>query len=692
MRENGAEHRHTNHLIHEQSPYLLQHAHNPVDWYPWNETALRRAREENKPIFLSIGYSTCHWCHVMERESFENEAIAALMNEHFICIKVDREERPDLDEIYMAAVQAMTGQGGWPMSVFLTPDRKPFFGGTYFPPEERFGRPGFPQLLRQLHRMWETQSERLSSAAEQVSASLAQLAVLDQSEGEVDATPVHRLYQQIAASFDRRSGGWGSAPKFPRSDFGSLCLRCYRKEGDEAALAMALTTLRGMAEGGIYDHLGGGFARYSTDGNWLVPHFEKMLYDNAQLAFHYLEAYQLTGEERLAEVAASTLDYVLRDMRDPLGGFYSAEDADSEGEEGKFYVWRYREIEEALPPEIFGPFRLAFGVCEDGNWEGVNILYRAASDSRVADDLSITVPAVREALREGRQILLSRRAGRPRPERDDKVLSGWNGLMIRALARAGAVLRQDRYLNAAAEAADFILREMIVDGTLKRRWRRGQAGIDAYCEDYAMLVWGLLELYQDGFEPRFFAAAKELHDAMMGNFAAEEDGALFNTKEGQTELLVRVKTGYDGATPTANSVAAANMLCLFELTGDDAYARQLERVLHAFWGILSAHPAAMASMVLALEAYLAERTELVLAGSREEIAPLLHRARASYHPHLFVSHASGEASSEETMPPLAGKNAQGGATAYVCRAFTCQRPTTDPELMAKQLGSNRRGA
>ncbi len=376
-------------------------------------------------------------------------------------------------------------------------------------------------------------------------------------------------------------------------------------------------------------------------------------------------------------------------MRDPLGGFYCAEDADSEGEEGKFYVWKSSEIEEALPSELFDVFRLAYGISEAGNWEGANVLYRAASDSQVADELSIPLPTVKEALKEGRRILFSLREQRIRPARDDKVLCGWNGLMIRALARAGVVLHEERYVSAATAAADFLLREMVVEGSLRRRWRNGQAGIDAYCEDYAMLVLGLLELYQDSLEPRFFAAAKKLHSAMMRDFAAEEDGALFTAKKGKDELLVRVKTGYDGATPTGNSVAAANMLTLFELSGEDEYARQLERILRAFWGTLSTHPAAMASMVLALEAYLAERTELVLSGSREEVVPLLHRARASYHPHLFVSHASGERKSEELMPPLVAKSALDGATAYVCRAFSCQRPTSDPDSMAAQLGGTR---
>ncbi len=689
MQIDGASHRHTNHLIHEQSPYLLQHAHNPVDWYPWCKEALRRAREENKPIFLSIGYSTCHWCHVMERESFENEAIAALMNEYFICIKVDREERPDLDEIYMAAVQGMTGQGGWPMSVFLTPQLKPFFGGTYFPPEDRFGRPGFKSVLLQIHELWGQEHARILSAAEQISNRLGQLELVESAAGELDAMPVQTLYEQISTSFDPENGGWGGAPKFPRGDYGSLCLRWFRKSGDKHALTMALSTLEHMADGGIYDQLGGGFARYSTDPSWLVPHFEKMLYDNAQLVFHYLEAYQLTGEERYAEIAGGTLDYVLREMTDPRGGFYSAEDADSEGEEGKFYVWDAAEVERVLPSKLLAPFRLAYGLSEQGNWEGSNILHRAMGDPEVAAALKLPVLAVREALEKARQVLLSLRAKRTRPALDDKVLAAWNGLMIQTMARASVVLKEPRYLGAAEKAADFILNDMMAEGKLQRRWREGRAGIDAYAEDYAMLVGGLLELYECSFQPRFFAAAVNLHRTMMKEFADEKDGALFNTRAGESELLVRVKVGYDGATPTANSVAASNMLSLYELTGEDEYARQLEQILHAFWGALSTRPATMTRMVLVLDAYLGDRTELVLAGRLKEVLPLLQEARASYNPDLFISHASPDRNSEDLLPALAGRVSLDGATAYVCRAFSCQQPTRDPATMLKELGGTR---
>ena len=680
---------HINHLIGEHSPYLLQHAHNPVDWYPWCEEALSRARAEDKPIFLSIGYSTCHWCHVMERESFENEGIAALMNEFFICIKVDREERPDLDEIYMAAVQAMTGRGGWPMSVFLTPDLKPFFGGTYFPPEDRYGRPGFRSILEQMHQLWTSDRSRVMAAAAQLSSSLDRLGRGAPAEGAFDLQPVEQAYQKISASFDARDGGWGSAPKFPRADYGSLCLRQYRRTGDERALSMALITLRKMAAGGIYDHLGGGFARYSTDARWFVPHFEKMLYDNAQLAFHYLEAYQLTGDPHFARVARETLDYVLRDMTSPQGGFYSAEDADSEGQEGRFYLWSASELSQLLPEELLKPFVAAYGVTEEGNWEGSNILHRDMDDHQLAGAFSISEDEVASRLARARAILLPVRSQRIRPARDDKVLAAWNGLMIRAMARGSVVLDEPRYLRAAIVAGDFLMEQMQEDGRLLRRWREGVAGIDAYAEDYAMVVSGFIELYQDSFELRFLKDARRLHRRMMEDFAGS-DGALFNTREGGENLLVRVKAGYDGATPTASSVAAVNMLALYELTGEEEYARQNEKSLRAFWGTMLQSPFAMTRLVIALDCALAERAELVLAGEESAVAALRTKARQEgYHPDLFISYASRTSESLRLMPVLEGKGGEGATMAYVCRGFSCRLPTTDEREMLAQLGLSR---
>ncbi len=688
MESNHGRYRWTNHLIHEQSPYLLQHAHNPVDWYPWGEEALQRARAEDKPIFLSIGYSTCHWCHVMERESFENEEIAALMNEYFICIKVDREERPDLDEIYMAAVQAMTGSGGWPMSVFLTPELKPFYGGTYFPPEDRFGRPGFLSVLVKMHELWTTDRSRVLTAADQLGTALTALGRTEGGGGEIDRAPVDSAYRSISGAFDSRWGGWGSAPKFPRADYGSLCLRIYRREKDERALAMALTTLDRMADGGIHDQLGGGFHRYSTDERWFVPHFEKMLYDNAQLAFHYLEAYQLTGRDRYAQVVRGILDYVLRDMTDPQGGFYSAEDADSEGEEGKFYRWSHEELSALLTDRLLRPFELAYGVTEEGNWEGANILYRAMDDSQVAGALSISVEEVAQRLAEARGILLPVREKRVRPALDDKVLTAWNGLMIEAMARGAAVLGEERYLRAATTAADFILGSMQREGRLLRRSRGGVAGIDAYAEDYAFFVKGLIELYQDGFQLRFLANARSLHRQMMETFA-DEDGALFNTRPGEDDLLVRVKGGHDGATPTANSVAVSNMLAFHELTGEEKYARQADRLLQAFSGKLQRSPLALASMVLGLDRALGETEELVLTGPPPAAMALRDRVRAFFAPDLFISYADGDPNTLRVMPVLAGKEATGHLTAYVCRDFSCRLPTSDADSVLSQLGLSR---
>jgi uncharacterized protein len=682
-----------NRLIHEKSPYLLQHAHNPVDWYPWGEEALARAKAEDKPIFLSIGYSTCHWCHVMERESFENPRIAALMNENFVCIKVDREERPDLDEIYMAAVQRMTGQGGWPLNVFLTPELVPFFGGTYFPPDDRFGRPGFPKLLQSIAQAWTSRRPEIEAQAKQLHEALSGLGTTLAGDAEIARGAVDAAMGQLAQNYDSSQGGWGSAPKFPRSDYGRLCLRSYYRSGDEKALQMALHTLDRMAAGGIYDHLGGGFARYSTDDGWLVPHFEKMLYDNAQLALHYLEAYQLTGRESYAAVARGVFEYVLRDMTHSSGGFYSAEDADSEGEEGRFYVWTLDEVRSALTPDEASVFVDRFGVSAEGNWEGKNILELRASIDSLARQHEMDPDEVIARLESARRKLFELRAGRVRPSLDDKVLTAWNGLMIEAFARGAAVLDEPRYLEAASRAADFVLTTMRDERGLLRRWREDEARYRAYAEDYAMFVSGLLELYQAGFEVEILVAAQELHEEMFSEFG-DEDGALFNTRAGQSDLLVRTKTGYDGSVPTANSVAAANALKLFELSGDSGYADQTEAILRAFAPTLARSPLALSNLLLTADAWFGERVELVLAGQDRSMARRwMTQARAGYLPDLVVSfRPRGDEGSavERLLPSLAGKDSDDAMTAYVCRGFACRQPRRDAAQMLTDLELLRR--
>jgi uncharacterized protein YyaL (SSP411 family) len=685
----NSEHAHTNRLIDERSPYLLQHAHNPVDWYPWGEEAFQRARAEDKPIFVSIGYSTCHWCHVMERESFENEEIAALMNEHFICIKVDREERPDVDEIYMNACQMMTGQGGWPLSAFLLPDLRPFFAGTYFPPEDRYGRSGFKSLLQGIAEAWGSKREQIESDAGRVSAALGQLGQIKQADGEIGGGAIERAMAQMSQSFDARLGGWGSAPKFPRSSYGALCLRRYARAGDGRALEMARTTLDRMAAGGIYDHLGGGFHRYSTDAQWLAPHFEKMLYDNAQLVLHYTEAYQLLADPEYERVVRETVGYILRDMTDAHGGFYSAEDADSEGEEGKFYVWSDEEIREALGGDA-ALFSLAYDVSPQGNWEGHTILRRVRPAIELADTLGIDERAVRESLSRSKSTLLAQRETRIRPGLDDKVLTAWNGLMIEALARAGVVFGEDAWVETAERAARFVLEEMHDGTTLLRRWRDGQARYPAYAEDYAMFVAGLLELYQADFDLDLLERARALHAEMFERFGDAQDGVLFNSVEGADDLIVRVKVGYDGAVPTANSVAASNAVRLFELTGEPGYWTQAERLLRAFAATLAENPMGLVQMLLAVDAFLGERVELVLAGESSDpaVRAFLRDARSGYLPVLTVAHAPSTEDrlrAEALLPALVGKGDVEAPTAYVCRGFICRRPTQGRAEMLEDL-------
>jgi uncharacterized protein YyaL (SSP411 family) len=680
---------HTNRLVDEKSPYLLQHAHNPVDWYPWGEEAFRRARDEDKPIFVSIGYSTCHWCHVMERESFENQEIAALMNERFVCIKVDREERPDVDEIYMNACQMMTGQGGWPLSAFLLPDLRPFFAGTYFPPEDRYGRPGFKSLLLGISDAWANKRQQIESDAGRVSAALGQLGQIPQAGGETGWHSIEKALGQMSRSFDAAQGGWGSAPKFPRSSYGALCLRRFARTGDDRALEMARTTLDRMADGGIYDHLGGGFHRYSTDAEWLAPHFEKILYDNAQLVFHYTEAYQLLADPDYERVVRETVAYILRDMTDARGGFYSAEDADSEGEEGKFYVWTDAEIRASLGEDA-ALFSQAYDVSPQGNWEGHCILRRVRRDAELATTLGIDEGRVGESLARARSTLFALRAKRIRPHLDDKVLTAWNGLMIEALARAGVVFGEEAWIAAAERSARFVLAEMHDGKTLLRRWRDGQARYPAYAADYAMFVAGLLELYQANFDLELFERARDLHAEMFERFGDAQDGVLFNSAEGADDLIVRVKVGYDGAVPTANSVAAANAIRLFELTGEEEYWSQAERMLGAFAATLTESPMALVQMLLAVDAFVGERVELVLAGASADpaVRAFLRDARSGYLPQLTVAHApSGpdRIRAEALLPSLVGKGDVEAPTAYVCRGFVCRRPTPLRPHMLEEL-------
>jgi len=675
----------------EKSPYLLQHQDNPVDWRPWGQEAFDEARRLNKPVFLSIGYSTCHWCHVMAHESFENEAIAKLMNETFINIKVDREERPDVDRLYMAFVQSTTGGGGWPMSVWLTPDGKPFFGGTYFPPDDRYGRAGFPNIITQIAELWRKDAERISAEGNRVIAALS--AVNQPSEGRFneDDQPLVRAYEKFSASFDADEGGFGGAPKFPRPAVLNFLLRYGSRFPDTTgrrAHQMALWTLRKMAAGGLRDHLGGGFHRYSVDAYWHVPHFEKMLYDQAQLAVSYTEAWQITREEIYASIARETLDYVLREMTHPAGAFFSATDADSllshdgpEHAEGAFYVWTETEIREVLGEPDAAEFCRHYGVLPDGNapqesdphgeFTGKNILIERVEEA--VDSL----PASRAKL-------FARRAKRPRPHLDDKVLTAWNGLMISALAKAGAALGEPRYIEAARKAASFLRTHLVADGRLLRTWRDGASPIPAFAEDHAFLIQGLLDLYEADFEAEWLRWALQLQTQQDTLFWDEEGGSYYSSAAGDPLLAVRLKDDYDGAEPSANSISALNLLRLGRMLHEPAFEERARRVVAAHQAQLDRVPTGVPQMLVALDFALAPASQAVVAGQRgaADVTAWLERLHRSFHPRRVLLLADEGSSFTSQNPALAAmKSLDGKAALYLCEDFSCQAPMTNPDQL-----------
>jgi uncharacterized protein len=666
-----------NRLAKETSPYLLQHAHNPVDWYPWGDEALSRARETQRPIFLSVGYAACHWCHVMERESFENERTAALLNAAFVAVKVDREERPDVDVIYMDAVQHMTGQGGWPMSVFLTPDGKPFYAGTYFPDTPRHGLPAFGQVLEAIAQAWSEKRPEIVAAAERTAAAVATamnapISVAMAGEGEAAADPSSAALDALERALDDQNGGWGRAPKFPQPMTIEFLLRCHLRSGDDRALVMARQTLDAMADGGIFDQVGGGFARYSTDERWLVPHFEKMLYDNALLARVYVHAWQVTREERYRQAAEQTLEFVLRELMTADGGFAASLDADTDGVEGGTYVWTKAQVDELLGADA-PPFERFYGITADGNWEGVSILHRAA-DERVAAD----------TVERGRQVLFAARQRRSQPARDDKVLTSWNGLMIGALADAVTAFGDDRWVRPAEHAADLLLTVVRDrDGRLRRSFKDGRARHAAVLEDYAHLAGGLLALYQAKFDERWFVAARGLADEMLTHFA-DPAGGFFDTADDHEQLLARPKSLQDSPLPSGNAAAAEVLLRLNALTGQDSYRQAAEGTLKLVGNLPARYPTAFAQW---LNAGLLARdglTEVAIAGARDgrDTRALLGVVRASYRP-LVVVALGGQTT---TVPLLDERPMIGGqATAYVCRDFVCQLPVTTPAGLGGQL-------
>lgn len=683
----------SNRLIHETSPYLRQHADNPVDWYPWGEEALRLAQEQDKPILLSIGYAACHWCHVMAHESFEDPETAALMNEHFINVKVDREERPDLDSIYMNAVVAMTGQGGWPMTVILTPDGRPFYSGTYFPPTPRYGMPSFTQVLQGIAQAWETRREEVEESAKSITGHLSQTAGVilnaDSEQSRLDNDVFAQALNVLLQSFDSKLGGFGSAPKFPPSMTLEFLLRMYLQRGDTMALHMAEQTLKMMASGGLYDQIGGGFARYSTDAEWLVPHFEKMLYDNALLARVYLHAYQITNKPLYRRITEETLDFVVRELRHESGGFYSSYDADSEGEEGKFYVWSAAEIRNILGDEA-ALFMRYYDVSEGGNWEGHNILRITSELEDVAEEMGIEPQAAERQLSAARQKLYNLRAQRVWPGLDDKILTSWNGLMLAAFAEAGRVLGREDYTTIAIENAELLYDQLRLDnGRLLRTWKAGsEAKYNAYLEDYAYLADGLLALYQTTFDVRWFAWARELADLMLTHFHDEQNGGFFDTSDDHEALLHRPKELQDNATPSGNATAATVLLQLSLYTGEGHYWDVAEAATAALYPVLTRHPSGFAHWLCAAAFILGQPQEVAIIGQPEaaNTEALLNVVYSEYRPNLIVAVGNGDGETSAAIPLLANRDQRDGrATAYLCRRFVCQQPVTEAADLAQQL-------
>ena len=703
--------KYTNRLIREKSPYLLMHAHNPVDWYPWGEEAFAKARREQKPIFLSVGYYTCHWCHVMERESFSDPGIAEIMNGSFVSVKVDREERPDVDRIYMNFVQATTGSGGWPMSVFLTPELKPFLGGTYFPKDDNYGRPGFRTVLTRVADAWQKDRGKILRSADQATQALQQYVNADIGEtNNLQKAVLDKTYQQIKASYDSTHGGFGAAPKFPRPVVFNFLLRYYARTGQKDALEMTLKTLREMARGGIHDHVGGGFHRYSTDAVWHVPHFEKMLYDQAQLAVSYTEAYQITHDPFFADTARDILGFVLRDMRAPEGGFYSALDADSLIEPGKpqhgegaFYVWEAKEIEPVLGPDTAAVFHYRYGVERNGNvpaeqdfqgeFKKKNILFERHSLAETAQHFGKPEAAIRATLDAARHKLFAARARRPRPPLDDKVLTAWNGLMISAFARAGEALDDAKYVNAAQTAAQFVQSKLYSTktGKLTRRYRAGEIAVEGFLDDYAFFIQGLLDVYEASFDVRWLSWAIQLQGMQDQLFWDSKNGGYYTTSGADPALLMQTREDYDGAEPSPNSVATMNLLRLWQMTDRKDWRNKADKAFAVFSPRLEKFPEALPQLVAALDYSLSKPKQIIIAGQPDaaDTRAVLRLVYERYIPNKILMVADGGQGQKQLaqwLPFIASvSRKQGRATAYICEDYVCKLPTADPQVVARLL-------
>jgi uncharacterized protein YyaL (SSP411 family) len=681
---------HVNHLIHETSPYLLQHAHNPVDWYPWGKEAFDKARSENKPILLSIGYSACHWCHVMERESFEDEKIAALMNELFVNIKVDREERPDLDEIYMNAVQMLTGRGGWPMTVFLTPTGQPFYGGTYFPPEDRYGVPGFPRILVGVANAYREKPEDVNKSVSQIVAALERMSVSADSQRPFSDDVIGKSAEQLAQAYDANHGGLGKAPKFPNVGVYELFLRHYRRSKDQRYLEMVTHTLRKMANGGIYDHLGGGFHRYSVDEKWLVPHFEKMLYDNAQLVRIYGQVYCVTKDRFFQRVVDETMGYLLREMLHDEGGFYSTQDADSEGEEGKFFVWTAAEIDAILGEEAAEVFSRIYDVGEQGNFESKNILHPILTVEQASKLFKRDQREIDELLTEAKKKLLAAREKRIKPFRDEKILTSWNGLMLSGLAEALKISQLPSYANAAKQTVDFFFSQMFRNGYLLHTYKDGNAKLLGYLDDYAFLATGLLDLYEATLDRSNFDHALQLVEILLREFWDEKDGAFFYTGKSHEELIARTKPVFDGSLPSGNAAATQILLRLYHYTANEEYLKKAEKVLRSYHDAMVQQPFGFAHLLGALDFYLEKPKEIVLIGDRgdQQLLNIIANIHALYLPNLTLQLARPDQPLEQVSALLSSKKQiNGKPTAYVCQNFTCSQPVTEWQDLKALLDS-----
>ena len=673
---------HKNKLAGESSPYLLQHADNPVDWYPWGEEALEKAKAEDKPIFLSIGYSACHWCHVMEHESFENDSIAALMNKYFVSIKVDREQRPDIDEIYMAFTTAMTGRGGWPMSVFLTPELKPFFAGTYFPPDDRYGRPGFPKVITQLGEAYLTRKNEVVESAENIYTKYSQSLNSNLPQTNLDRKALSRAARQLFSNFDQTYGGFGRKPKFPHATELSLFLRHYKRSSDARYLQAAEKALINMANGGIYDQVGGGFHRYATDQKWLVPHFEKMLYDNALLVPVYADAFKITKNDFYLKVIRGTLDYILREMTDKTGGFYSALDADSEGEEGKFYVWSTKEIKEVLgdKAELFIEY---YNATPDGNFEGHNILNVTSRSQRAVEKSN--VKDFERFLRNCKNEMLNARSGRIRPFTDDKILTSWNGLAISAFCRGYQVTHNKKYLKAAIKAASFIGDELFKGNKLTHAYREGVHSQGQFLEDYGFLLRGLIDLYESdnlGNNGRWIEFAEKLAGNAITLFMSES-GKFYLRPDGQTDLLFRPKEERDGAIPASASFLIGALLKLYRITGNIEYYNAAEKGLKSLSGYIANSPSGYSSAIFALDYFFEDKIEIVVVGEGKKIDEMLDIAYSHYIPNRVIAFDN---SGKSTLPLFEGRQPdKGDVRAFLCRNSVCFLPAANAEELKGQL-------